>query len=232
MLTIRKAEERGHANHGWLDTWHTFSFADYYEPREMGFGALRVINDDRVKPAQGFGMHGHRDMEIITYVLEGALAHRDSLETVAVLKAGQFQRMTAGRGIRHSEFNPSDTERVHLYQIWIEPEQTGLEPSYEDREFPAAGRQNRLQLIASRDGRDGSMQINQDASLYRASLATGLEVKHPLSPGRHAWLQVVSGKVQVGGYDLTAGDGLAASTEPSLAIRAASQAEVLLFDLA
>lgn len=231
MILFRKSSDRGHANHGWLDTWHTFSFGDYYDPAQMGFRSLRVMNEDFIAPELGFGMHGHRDMEIITYVLEGELAHRDSLGTVAILKAGQFQRMTAGSGIRHSEFNPSDKQTVHLYQIWIHPAQAGLTPSYEDREFPAAGMQNQFQLIASSDGRDGSMKINQDASLYRASLAADLELTHSQAPGRHAWLQIVRGQVQVGELALTAGDGVAISDVARVSLRARSSAEVLLFDL-
>jgi quercetin 2,3-dioxygenase len=231
MITLRKASDRGHANHGWLDTWHTFSFGDYYDPAQMGFRALRVMNEDFVAPGQGFGMHGHRDMEIITYVLDGELAHRDSLGTVAVLKAGQFQRMTAGSGIRHSEFNPSEAETVHLYQIWLVPEQPGLTPSYEDQEFPSAGMQNHFQLIASWDGREGVMKINQDASLYRASLAADVELTYSLEAGRHAWLQVVRGHLQLSDQVLTAGDGAAMSNEPALTLRAQSPAEVLLFDL-
>ncbi|HUE73731.1 MAG TPA: pirin family protein [Pirellulaceae bacterium] len=232
MFALRKASDRGHAQHGWLDTWHTFSFGDYYDPAQMGFRALRVMNEDFIAPGQGFGMHGHRDMEIITCVLEGELAHRDSLGTVAVLKAGQFQRMTAGSGIRHSEFNPSAAETAHLYQIWILPEQSGLTPSYEDREFPSAGMQNQLERIASRYGRGNSMKINQDVSLYRASLAADVQSMHPLETGRHAWLQVVRGQVQLGDLPLTAGDGVAVSDESAIAIRAQSPAEVLLFDLA
>lgn len=232
MITIRKALDRGHASHGWLETWHTFSFADYDDPQHTSFRSLRVMNEDFIAPDQGFGMHGHRDMEIITYVLEGELAHRDSLGTVAVLKAGQFQRMTAGRGIRHSEFNPSPVETVHLYQIWILPERTGLAPSYEDREFPRAGMHNRLQLVASQSGRDNSMKIHQDASLFRAELAAGMELEHPLAPGRHAWLQVARGQVQFGEHTLSGGDGAAASDEARVAIRALSPSEVLLFDLA
>jgi redox-sensitive bicupin YhaK (pirin superfamily) len=232
MITRRPAKERGHADHGWLDTWHTFSFGDYYDPQQMGFRSLRVMNEDFVEPLQGFGMHGHRDMEIITYVLEGELAHRDSLGTTAVLKAGQFQRMTAGSGIRHSEFNPSPGAAVHLYQIWLDPERTGLAPSYEDREFPAEGMQNRFQLIASHDGREGSMKINQDVSLFRGQLAAGVELKHPLASGRHAWLQVVRGQVQLNEQPLSAGDGAAVSDESQVAIGAAAPAEVLLFDLA
>jgi redox-sensitive bicupin YhaK (pirin superfamily) len=232
MILIRKAQERGHANHGWLDSWHTFSFADYYDPQQMGFRALRVMNEDFIAPGQGFGMHGHRDMEIITYVLEGELAHRDSLGSTAVLKAGQFQRMTAGTGIRHSEFNPSPSTAVHLYQIWLVPERTGLAPSYEDREFPSAGMQNRLQLIASHDGAGGSMKINQDVSLFRAHLAAGIELQHTLASGRHAWLQVLRGQVHLAEQTLSAGDGAALSDESQFAMAASSPAEVLLFDLA
>jgi redox-sensitive bicupin YhaK (pirin superfamily) len=190
------------------------------------------MNEDFVAPGQGFGMHGHRDMEIITYVLEGELAHRDSLGTEAVLKAGQFQRMTAGSGIRHSEFNPSESEPVHLYQIWLLPERTSLEPSYEDREFLSDGMHNRFQLIASPDGRDASMKINQDASIFRAGLASGVELMHPLASGRHAWLQVARGQVQLLDKNLMTGDGAAISDERDLIIRAQSPAEVLLFDLA
>ncbi len=231
MILPRKAGDRGHANHGWLDTWHTFSFGDFFDPAQMGFRSLRVMNEDFIAPDQGFGMHGHRDMEIITYVLDGELAHRDSLGTVAVLKAGQFQRMTAGRGIRHSEFNPSPSQAVHLYQIWIMPSEAGLTPSYEDREFPVAGMNSQLQLIASGDGRAGSMKINQDALLYRASLAAGDELTHSLAAGRHAWLQVVRGGVHFGEHQLTAGDGAAVSEEASVAMRAHAPAEVLLFNL-
>ena len=232
MIAIRPARERGHFDHGWLNTWHTFSFGDYFDPAHTSFRSLRVMNEDFIAEGQGFGMHGHRDMEIITYVLSGELAHKDSLGTAASLKAGQFQRMTAGRGIRHSEFNPSQTEPIHLYQIWIMPREANLEPSYEDREFDRAGMQNRLQLIASGDGRDNSMKIQQDASLYRAELAAGTELAHSLAAGRHAWLQVVSGQVQLGGTSLSTGDGAAISEEREVLIHARSQAEVLLFDLA
>src|SRR5919206_1298294 len=168
MITIRRAGERGHADHGWLDTWHTFSFADYYDPAHMGFRALRVMNEDRVQPGQGFGTHGHRDMEIVTYVLDGALAHKDSLGNGSVLRPGDFQRMTAGTGIRHSEFNPSDSEPVHFYQIWLLPERRNLEPGYEERRFDAAEKRNRLRLVASREARDDSLRIYQDADLYLA----------------------------------------------------------------
>ena len=232
MIQIRQADDRGHANHGWLVTWHTFSFADYYDPQRMGFRSLRVMNEDFIAPDQGFGMHGHQDMEIITYVLEGELAHRDSLGSTAVLKAGQFQRMTAGTGIRHSEFNPSPSTAVHLYQIWLVPERTNLPPSYEDREFPAEGMRNRFQLIASHDGREGSMKINQDVSLFRAHLTAGVELHHSLASGRHAWLQVVRGQVHCGEQTLSAGDGAALSDESQVALAALSPAEALLFDLA
>lgn len=232
MIQIRPASTRGHANHGWLDTWHTFSFGDYYDPEQMGFRSLRVMNEDFIAPGQGFGMHGHRDMEIITYVLDGELAHRDSLGTQAVLRTGQFQRMTAGSGIRHSEFNPSQTNPVHLYQIWLLPEQSGLDPSYEDRAFDSGGMQNRFQLIASHDGLAGSLRIRQDASLLRASLTEAVELTHELGSGRHAWLQVVRGQVELLGRMLSAGDGAAISDESSITIRGLASAEVLLFDLA
>jgi redox-sensitive bicupin YhaK (pirin superfamily) len=232
MIRVRKAYERGHFDHGWLDTHHTFSFARYYDPRHMGFRALRVINEDRVAPGTGFGTHPHEDMEIVTYVLDGALAHRDSLGTGSTIRPGELQRMTAGTGITHSEFNPSETEPVHLYQIWLLPEREGLEPSYEQKAFPEEERHNRLQLVASPNGRDGSLTILQDARLYLASLDGGREVTHEVSPGRHAWLQVLRGGVGLNGLKLSAGDGAAVSDESSLAINADGPSEVLLFDLA
>jgi hypothetical protein len=233
MLLIRRANERGHVDHGWLDTYHTFSFADYYDPEQMGFRALRVINEDRVAPGQGFGMHSHRDMEIVTCVLEGALQHRDSLGNGEVLRPGEFQRMTAGTGIRHSEFNPSADEPVHLYQIWLLPERTGLKPSYEQRAFAAAEQQDRLRVVASRDGRDGSLTIRQDADIFLATLSPGREVSHALRPERHAWLQVLRGSAEVNGTALSTSDGVAVSDEHELVIRAASDgAEIMLFDLA
>lgn len=232
MIRVRKAAERGHFNHGWLDTSHTFSFARYYDPRQMGFRALRVINEDRVAAGRGFGTHPHEDMEIVTYVLAGALEHRDSLGTGSTIRPGELQRMTAGTGILHSEFNPSPADPVHLYQIWLLPEREGLEPSYEQRTFPAEERSNRLRLVASPDGRDGSLTIRQDARLYLANLDEGREVAHKLSPGRHAWLQVLRGGVDLNGRSLSAGDGAAVSDETSLALRADGPAEVLLFDLA
>lgn len=230
-IYVRRADERGHALYDWLDTWHTFSFDTYYDPAFMGFRVLRVINEDRVQPGQGFGMHGHRDMEIITYVLEGALEHRDSLGTGSVLRPGEFQRMSAGTGIRHSEFNPSSTEAVHLYQIWLLPNQTGLTPSYEQKSFPAAERQGQLRLVASPKAEDGSLQIHQDARIYLSILESDQEVRHLLQPGRHAWLQVLRGSVQLNGHRLATSDGAAVSDEAALSIRANEHAEVMLFDL-
>src|SRR4051794_4156390 len=206
MIRIRKAGERGHFDHGWLDTYHTFSFADYYDSAHMGFRALRVINEDRVRPGHGFGMHGHRDMEIVTCVLEGALQHRDSLGSGAVLRPGELQRITAGTGVMHSEFNPSATEPVHLYQIWLLPERKGLTPDYEQRAFDPGERDGRLRLVASRDGRDGSLTVHQDAELYLATLRPGGRVRHELRDGRHAWLQVARGGVTVNGRSLSEGD--------------------------
>jgi len=232
MLVQRPAAARGHANHGWLDSWHTFSFADYYDPQHMGFRALRVINEDFVNPGRGFGTHHHEDMEIITYVLEGELAHKDSLGNGAAIRPGEVQRMSAGTGIDHSEFNHSKDALVHLLQIWILPERRGLAPSYEQKVFPIEQTKNGLLLVAARDGRDGAVTVHQDVALYAGKLAAGAQVEHALAKGRHAWLQVARGAVEVNGQKLRAGDGLAASDEPRLAIRASEDAEVLLFDLA
>jgi redox-sensitive bicupin YhaK (pirin superfamily) len=232
MITIRSKGDRGHANHGWLDTWHSFSFGDYYDPDQMGFQSLRVINEDFVSPGQGFGMHGHRDMEIVTLVLEGALEHRDSLGTGSVIRPGELQRMSAGTGIRHSEFNPSANEAVHLYQIWLLPDRAGHKPSYEQKSFPESERRGKFRLVASPDGRDGSLTIHQDANLYLATLGGGTALSHPIRPGRSAWLQVLRGTVQLNDQRLTAGDGAAVENEMSLAVRAENSAEVLLFDLA
>jgi redox-sensitive bicupin YhaK (pirin superfamily) len=232
MIRVRKTAERGHFDHGWLNTYHTFSFADYFDPAHMGFRALRVINDDRVQPGQGFGMHGHRDMEIVTYVLEGALEHRDSLGNGPVLRPGELQHMTAGTGVRHSEFNPSDREGVHLYQIWLVPERKGLRPGYEQKAFPAEERRGTLRLVASPTGERGSLTIHQDARLYLATLQAGEAVAHALAPGRHAWLQVLRGRVALNGQPLGAGDGAAVSQEEKLEIAGQDDAEVLLFDLA
>jgi len=231
MLQKRPAKERGHGNHGWLDTRHTFSFNDYYDPDHMGFRVLRVINEDRVQPGQGFGTHGHQDMEIISYVLEGALAHKDSLGSGSVLRPGEFQSMTAGTGIRHSEFNPSETELVHFYQIWIVPDRRGLPPRYDQRSFPEAERHDRLRLVASPDGRDRSLSIHQDVEVFLASLDEGRQVAHELEPGRYAWLQVLRGAVQVNNLALAAGDGVAVSDETSLTVMASKPSEVMLFDL-
>jgi quercetin 2,3-dioxygenase len=232
MILVRKSADRGHFDHGWLDTRHTFSFGRYYDPRQMGFRSLRVINEDWVQPGNGFGTHPHEDMEIVTYVLEGGLAHRDSLGTGSVIRPGELQRMTAGTGITHSEYNPSATEPVHLYQIWLEPEREGLEPSYEQREFPEPERRNRLRLVASPDGSDGSLTIRQDARLFLATLDRERSVAHHVSPGRHAWVQMLKGKIDLNGLSLVAGDGAAVSEEPALAIRSDGTSEVLLFDLA
>jgi redox-sensitive bicupin YhaK (pirin superfamily) len=231
MLTVRKAGERGHANHGWLDTWHTFSFADYHDPREMGFGALRVINDDKVEPGQGFGMHGHRDMEIITYVLEGALEHKDSMGNGSVIRPGDVQRMSAGTGVRHSEFNPSRDERVHLLQIWIEPKITGVKPSYEEKQFGAAEKKGQLRLIASPDGREGSVTIHQDAYVHAALLDGKDAVAHRLAPERRAYVHVARGAVKVNGLELKGGDGAKIENESAIEFKDAREAEVLLFDL-
>jgi len=232
MLTLRPDEARGHFDHGWLDTRHTFSFADYHDPRHMGFRQLRVINEDRVKPGRGFGTHAHRDMEIVTYVLDGALEHKDSMGNGSIIRPGDVQRMTAGTGVTHSEYNPSPTDPVHLLQIWILPEREALEPGYEQRTFPAAERRKRLRLVASRDGRDGSVTIHQDADILAALLDAGDEVSHALRPGRHAWVQVARGSVDVNGTALAAGDGAALSNEARVTLRADEPSEVLVFDLA
>jgi len=231
MYRIRRANERGHFNHGWLDTYHTFSFGDYRDPEYTHFRALRVMNEDRVAPGQGFGTHPHRDMEIVTYVLAGALEHKDSMGNGEVLRPGEFQRMSAGTGILHSEFNPSATDPVHLYQIWLFPREKGMEPSYEQKNFAESERQGRLRIVASPDGREGSLTIHQDAAIYLSSLAAGDEVTHKLAGGRHAWLQVLRGAVELNGHALAEGDGAAVSDEEVLAVRAANPAEVMLFDL-
>ncbi len=234
MITVRKAAERGHFDHGWLDTWHTFSFADYHDPRHMGFRALRVINDDRVAAAQGFGTHPHRDMEIVTYVLEGALAHRDSMGNGSRILPGEVQRMSAGTGITHSEFNASQTDPVHLLQIWLLPRERGLTPSYEQKSFALDDRRNQLRLVASPDGRDGSVTIHQDALLFASVLDDARTVERALAPGRHAWVQVARGRVTLnGGLELAAGDGAALSDERGFTLAGrGEQAEVRVFDLA
>lgn len=232
MITLRHGSDRGRANHGWLDSHHTFSFANYYDPNHMGFRALRVINEDRVQPGRGFGTHGHRDMEIITYVLEGAVEHKDSLGTGAIVTSGEVQRMSAGTGIMHSEFNPSQTEPVHFLQIWILPAEQGLQPSYEQRAFSLEERQGKLRLIAAKDGRDGAVTIHQDVDLYTATLQPGDRVSHQLQPNRYGWLQVARGEASLNGYTLKAGDGVAVSEAELLNISTDSGAEILLFDLA
>jgi hypothetical protein len=232
MINIRPGNQRGGGDFGWLKTRHTFSFDSYYDPRFMHFRSLRVINEDWVQPGQGFPMHPHRDMEIITYVLEGKLEHKDSLGTGSIILPGDGQRMTAGKGIVHSEFNPSRTHPVHLLQIWIMPAQKGLKPSYEQKSFPEAEKRGQLRVIASPDGREGSVTINQDASLYVSLLAPGQKIVHHLASGRHAWLQIAKGSVELNGNPLAQGDGAAVSDEAELILRATSEAEVLLFDLA
>jgi len=231
MLRLRPAAERGHGRHGWLDSRHTFSFADYVDPRQMGFRALRVINEDRVQPGRGFGTHHHEDMEIITYVLDGALAHEDSLGNGATIRPGEVQRMSAGTGIDHSEFNHSSDAVVHFLQIWILPERRGLAPGYEQRAFPLAKTGSELLLVASRNGRDGSVTVHQNVAIFAGRLAAGARVEHALSAGRHAWLQVARGDALVNGQRVSAGDGLAASDEARLAIIAEEDCELLLFDL-
>ena len=231
MIEIRQANGRGHANHGWLDTYHTFSFGSYRDPQHMGFRSLRVMNEDLVEPGQGFGTHPHQDMEIVTYVLEGALEHKDSMGNGEVLRPGEFQRMSAGTGITHSEFNPSDTEPVHLYQIWLFPQRKGIEPSYEQKRFSEEERHNRLRLVASQDAADGSLLIHQDAQIYLSSLDEGKQVTHTIPAGRHAWLQVLRGAVSVNGHKLSTSDGAAVSNQSELQIVATQPAEVMLFDL-
>lgn len=232
MIKIRKSNERGHADHGWLDTFYTFSFNTYYDPRFMGFRSLRVINEDTIAPGEGFGTHGHNDMEIITYVTRGALAHKDSTGGEEVLRPHEVQRMTAGSGIRHSEFNASDTDETHLLQIWILPEEKGLTPGYEQTYFAPETKKGKLKLVASRVGTDGSVKINQDVALYSSILASGEEVSYALAENRHAWLQVVKGSLEINGETLDQGDGAAVSDETKLEVKSlADETEFLLFDL-
>ena len=233
MIAIRRAEDRGHADHGWLDTRHTFSFADYYDPHFMGFSDLRVINEDRVRAGQGFDTHGHRDMEIVSYVLEGELAHQDSMGNGSVIRPGEVQRMTAGTGVLHSERNPSRERPVHFLQIWILPAERRLAPGYEQRAFPEAERRGRLRLVGSPDGRDGSVTIHQDVRLWTALLGDGERVRHDLAPGRAAWIQVARGELRADGERLRAGDGAAVTGVPGIDLvgHGAGPAEVLVFDL-
>jgi quercetin 2,3-dioxygenase len=231
MLQVRRSAERGYFDHGWLKSYHTFSFADYHDPAWIAYGPLRVINDDRVAPGQGFGKHGHRDMEIITYLLEGELEHQDSMGNGSIIRVGDVQRMSAGLGVTHSEFNPSDKQEVHLLQIWIHPEVTRLAPGYEQKHFAAADKRGRLRLIASHDGADGSVVIHQDARLY-AGLFDGAErADFPVSAGRRAWVQVARGALAVDGTRLEAGDGARTMGPAQLQLHGGAQAEVLVFDL-
>ncbi|MGV3719674.1 MAG: pirin family protein [Actinomycetota bacterium] len=232
MTTVRRSNQRGHADRGWLKSFHSFSFGDYYDPKNMGFRTLRVINEDWVKGGTGFGTHPHRDMEIVTYVLSGALAHQDSMGNASEIRPGDVQRMTAGSGVTHSEVNRSESETVHLLQIWLLPEAKGLTPSYEQKNFPAEEKQGRLRLVASRDGRDGAVTIHQDAELYSSLLEPGQSVTHSLAPGRHSWVQLIRGAVTVNGEALQAGDAAAVSNEGQVEIVGTEAAELLLFDLA
>lgn len=233
MIRIRPSKERGSANFGWLDTRHSFSFSNYYDPRYMGFGPLRVINEDNISPSQGFGTHGHRDMEIITYVLKGALKHEDSLGNGSIIRPGDVQRMSAGTGIMHSEFNASETDPVHLLQIWLLPAINGIDPGYEQIYIDPAEKHGRLRLIGSQDGRDGSVTIHQDVSLYSGVLGDGDQVSHTLAEGRIAWLQVAQGSVELNGQVLTAGDGAAVEDLQDLTLAStAPETEFLLFDMA
>ena len=231
MIKPRRAADRGRADHGWLDSRHSFSFADYYDPAHMGFGPLRVINEDRVAPGGGFDTHGHRDMEIVSYVLAGALSHRDSIGNTSVIRPGDVQRMTAGTGIRHSEFNASQTAPVHFLQIWILPEANGLTPGYEQTTFPPRGERTGLTLVGSRDGRDGSITIHQKVDLYSALLGEGEQVEHTLAADHFAWVQVAAGKVDLNGIELEAGDGAALDERQITLIGRSADAEILLFDM-
>lgn len=230
MITVRKAEDRGHANHGWLDTWHTFSFADYFDPLHMGFRALRVINDDTVAAGQGFGTHPHRDMEIITWVLSGALEHKDSMGNGRIIRPGELQYMAAGTGVTHSEFNPSPDEPVHLLQIWILPDRKGTKPTYAEKSLTNMS-SGRLHLAASKSGRDNSMTINQDADVFVGKFDAGNKINHELRPGRFAWLHVAEGEIELGGLKLKSGDAAAFGDEKAVSFTAQAPAQILLFDL-
>ena len=230
MMTLRKANERGHADHGWLDSYHTFSFAGYYDPEHMGYRSLRVINDDKVAPGAGFGTHPHRDMEIITYVLNGALEHKDSMGNGRIIKPGEVQYMAAGTGVQHSEFNPSDKDPVHLLQIWIMPDRKGAKPNYAEKSLAKAA-PGKWHLAVSKTGRDGSIAINQDAELHVAKLQPGDAVTHELRPGRHAWVHMAEGELAINGERLNGGDAMAVSDEGRIALVASKDSQVLLFDL-
>jgi quercetin 2,3-dioxygenase len=231
MIAVRPAAERGHFDHGWLDTWHSFSFADYYDPAYMGYGNLRVINEDRVAPGRGFPTHGHADMEIMTYILSGALEHKDSMGNGSIILPGDVQRMSAGTGVRHSEFNASRGEPVHLLQVWLLPSRSGVAPGYAQRHFTAEARRGRLCLLMSPDGRDGSIDSHQDGLVYAALLEAGEAVGLDLEPGRRAYIQVARGRVRVTGHDLNAGDGVRIQDEPRVDVAGLSSAEVMVFDL-
>jgi hypothetical protein len=232
MITVRKAEKRGHFDFGWLSTYHSFSFGDYYDPSHMGFRSLRVINEDIVQAGRGFPRHGHRDMEIFTYILKGALQHRDSMGNGSIIRPGDVQRMSAGTGVTHSESNPSSAEPVHLLQIWILPNKEGIEPDYEEKKFPDDEKRNKLRLIISADGSAGAVRINQDARVFASILDQDREVVQQLNSGRHAWVQVAAGAVTLNDVELKQGDGAAVSEEAALRIAAQSPSEILLFDLA
>jgi quercetin 2,3-dioxygenase len=232
MIAVRRSDERGYADHGWLRSFHSFSFAGYLDPKHMGFGALRVINEDRVQPGAGFGTHGHRDMEIISYVLDGSLEHKDSMGNGSVIRPGDVQRMSAGTGVMHSEFNPSDEKVVHFLQIWIEPSVRGIAPSYEERKFDAAAKRGALKLIASPDGRQGSVTIHQDALVYATVLDGAHRAVHPIAGGRRAYVHVARGRLTVNGETLAAGDALKATETTEVVLENGKRAEVLLFDLA
>ncbi|MHB8418266.1 MAG: pirin family protein [Myxococcales bacterium] len=232
MFQLRHSSDRGHAQHGWLDSRHTFSFADYHDPAHMGFRSLRVVNEDRVEPARGFGTHGHRDMEIVTYVLEGELKHEDSMGNGSTIRPGEVQRMSAGAGVRHSETNPSAREPVHFLQIWIVPAERGLTPSYEQRAFPQDGKLGKLRVVASPDGREGSVTLHADAVVYDGAFEQGQRAELPLAKGRGAWVHLARGRARVNGRDLEAGDGAAIEGEPTVTIEGVAAGEVLVFDLA
>lgn len=231
MIQIRKSEERGHADHGWLNTYHTFSFADYFDPAHMGFRSLRVINEDRVIPGQGFGTHGHRDMEILTYVLQGHIAHRDSMGNQETLGPNEIQRMSAGTGIRHSEFNPSSSEPLHFFQIWLQPAAAGTQPSYEQLKFDPAEKQNQWKQLASQDPKPGAVFINQDATVYVAELSKGTSLPYAIAPGHGVWVHAVRGEVSVNGSTIRTGDAVAVTDETQLTVTASESSEVLLFDV-
>ncbi|MEC4982660.1 MAG: pirin family protein [Oscillatoria sp. PMC 1068.18] len=232
MITLRKSTERGKANIGWLNSFHTFSFANYYEPKYMGFRQLRVINEDKIQAGRGFGAHSHRDMEIISYVIAGGLEHKDSMGNSSIIRPGEVQIMSAGTGVTHSEYNPSNTELVHLLQIWIMPDRAKLEPRYAQKFYPDEEKQGKLRLVVSPDGRDDSLLIHQDANIYASLLAAGEQIEYQLAPNRHAWLQVVKGELNLNDVTVAAGDGVAVSNTEKLSLRANNDAELLLFDLA